>query len=309
MDKIVFFSSTQFGAGILATLLNSKYEVVAVVTRSDKVRGRGNKVVSTPVKSLALEHDIDVLEYDKVGEAEAEILKKYNADFFLVVAYGCILPQIILDIPKVDSINIHASLLPHLRGASPIETAIKLGDKNTGISYIKMIKSLDAGDIYIKHELEINCGETFDSLNAKLLDLSKKTVVDALDAIKDGLVPRPQGEEYSYAEKITKESCEIDFENDAIDIVNHINSLDSHIGAYAFKDDERYKLFGASLGNLKLNIGEVDTTNGIEIGAKNGSVKLARIQAPGKKIMNVEDFLRGNKLEGSFAKKKQQENK
>lgn len=305
MSKILFFSSTEFGAEILKTLHNSHYEIAGVVTRTDKIRGRGNKVISTPVKAYAVENDIDVYERDFVGAEDIDWMKNLEVDFHVVVAYGAIIPQSILDIPSIAPINIHASLLPKYRGASPIESAILNGEAKTGVSYMHMTSALDAGDVYKSFEIEIDENESFDSLNERLCELSKRTVVEALDKIRSGELEAvsQNADEVTYVGKILKEDAEIDFADSAINVKNKINALDSHIGAYAFIGDKRYKFFGSKISNFELPAGNVKTENGnIYIGTNDKAVVIDYIQAPGKKKMKTSDFLRGNSIEGRFEK-------
>lgn len=306
MSKILFFSSTQFGAEILETLHESKNEIVGVITRSDKVRGRGNKIISTPVKKYAEENNIEVFEKDFLSQNDESWIKDLNADFFVVVAYGAILPQYILGLPKLAPINIHASLLPKYRGASPIESVIKDGKDKTGITYMKMVKALDAGDIYKVFELSIGENETFDSLNQRLCNLSKETIVNVLSGIESGeLKAQPQGPGETYVGKISKEGALVDFNFKSKDIKNKINALSSHIGAYAYNGDDRYKLFSARLSELKLDPGFIKVSDGnLHIGTSDGSVIIDEIQAPGKKKMKTSDFLRGNNIEGRFENKR-----
>ncbi len=306
MSKILFFSSTQFGAEILETLHESKNEIVGVITRSDKVRGRGNKIISTPVKKYAEENNIEVFEKDFLSQNDESWIKDLNADFFVVVAYGAILPQYILDLPKIAPINIHASLLPKYRGASPIESVIKDGQDKTGITYMKMVKALDAGDIYKVFELSIRENETFDSLNERLCNLSKETIADVLSDIEGReLQPHPQGAGETYVGKISKDDALIDFNLNSRDIKNKINALSSHIGAYAYNGDDRYKLFSARVSVLKLDPGFIKVSDGnLHIGTLDGSVIIDEIQAPGKKKMKTSDFLRGNNIEGRFENKR-----
>lgn len=298
-SSIVFFSSTDFGASILEKLIEENENVVAVVTRTDKVRKRGNKVDMTPVKKVALEHNIEVLEYDRIDEEGKANLKEISPDFFVVVAYGAILSEEVLNIPKISPINIHASLLPNLRGASPIESAILLGEKKTGISYMRMNKGLDTGDVYRKIEVEISDTETFDTLNEKLLNVTNESINTILNDVSAGLEPIPQEGESSYAKKILKDDTIIDFSKNAVDVKNMINSLSTHIGAVAFIESNRYKFFNARTANVKLTPREIKCDGGrIFIGAGDAAVEILNIQAPGKKRMDAKSFLLGNKLEG-----------
>lgn len=298
-SSIVFFSSTDFGASILEKLIEENENVVAVVTRTDKVRKRGNKVDMTPVKKVALEHNIEVLEYDRIDEEGKAKLKEISPDFFVVVAYGAILSEEVLNIPKISPINIHASLLPNLRGASPIESAILLGEKKTGISYMRMNKGLDTGDVYRKIEVEISDTETFDTLNEKLLNVTNESINAILKDVSAGLEPIPQEGESSYAKKILKDDTIIDFSKNTVDVKNMINSLSTHIGAVAFIESNRYKLFNARTANVKLTPREIKCDGGrIFIGAGDAAVEILNIQAPGKKRMDAKSFLLGNKLEG-----------
>ena len=298
-SSIVFFSSTDFGASVLEKLIDTNENVVAVVTRTDKVRKRGNKVDMTPVKKVALEHNIEVLEYDRIDDEGKAKLKEISPDFFVVVAYGAILSEEVLNIPKISPINIHASLLPNLRGASPIESAILLGEKKTGISYMRMNKGLDTGDVYRKIEVEISDTETFDTLNEKLLNVTNESINTILKDVSEGLEPIPQEGESSYAKKILKDDTIIDFSKNAVDVKNMINSLSTYIGAVAFIESNRYKFFNARTTDLKLAPGEIKCDGGrIFIGARDAAVEILNIQAPGKKRMDAKSFLLGNKLEG-----------
>lgn len=298
-SSIVFFSSTEFGASVLEKLIDTNENVVAVVTRTDKVRKRGNKVDMTPVKKVALEHNIEVLEYDRIDDEGKAKLREISPDFFLVVAYGALLSEEVLNIPKISPINIHASLLPNLRGASPIESAILLGEKKTGISYMRMNKGLDTGDVYRKIEVEISESETFDTLNEKLLNVTNESINAILKDVSEGLEPIPQEGESSYAKKILKDDTIIDFKKNSVDVKNMINSLSTHIGAVAFIESNRYKFFNAGTSDLKLAPGEIKCDKGrIFIGAGDASVEILNIQAPGKKRMDAKSFLLGNNLEG-----------
>lgn len=298
-SSIVFFSSTEFGASVLEKLIDTSENVVAVVTRTDKVRKRGNKVDMTPVKKVALEHNIEVLEYDRIDDEGKAKLREISPDFFLVVAYGAILSEEVLNIPKISPINIHASLLPNLRGASPIESAILLGEKKTGISYMRMNKGLDTGDVYRKIEVDITECETFDTLNEKLLNVANESINAILKDVSEGLEPIPQEGESSYAKKILKDDTIIDFKKNAVDVKNMINCLSTHIGAVAFIESNRYKFFNARTSDLKLVPGEIKCDKGrIFIGAGDASVEILNIQAPGKKRMDAKSFLLGNSLEG-----------
>lgn len=298
-SSIVFFSSTEFGASVLEKLIDTNENVVAVVTRTDKVRKRGNKVDMTPVKKVALEHNIEVLEYDKIDDEGKAKLREISPDFFLVVAYGALLSEEVLNIPKISPINIHASLLPNLRGASPIESAILLGEKKTGISYMRMNKGLDTGDVYRKIEVEISESETFDTLNEKLLNVTNESINAILKDVSEGLEPIPQEGESSYAKKILKDDTIIDFKKNSVDVKNMINSLSTHIGAVAFIESNRYKFFNARTSDLKLAPGEIKCDKGrIFIGAGDASIEILNIQAPGKKRMDAKSFLLGNSLEG-----------
>lgn len=298
-SSIVFFSSTDFGASVLEKLIDTNENVVAVVTRTDKVRKRGNKVEMTPVKKVALEHNIEVLEYDRIDDEGKAKLREISPDFFLVVAYGALLSEEVLNIPKISPINIHASLLPNLRGASPIESAILLGEKKTGISYMRMNKGLDTGDVYRKIEVEISESETFDTLNEKLLNVTNESINAILKDVSEGLEPIPQEGESSYAKKILKDDTIIDFKKNSVEVKNMINSLSTHIGAVAFIESNRYKFFNARTSDLKLALGEIKCDKGrIFIGAEDASVEILNIQAPGKKRMDAKSFLLGNSLEG-----------
>ncbi|MCI6609928.1 MAG: methionyl-tRNA formyltransferase [Ezakiella sp.] len=298
-NSIVFFSSTEFGKEILSTLVDAEFEIKAVITRTDKVKNRGHKVEMTPVKKFALEKNIPVMEYDRLDEEATKKLEEIKPDFFLVVAYGALLSERVLAIPTIAPINIHTSILPKLRGASPIESAIRYGETVTGVSYMKMTKGLDEGDVYKCFKIAIDENEIFDTLEAKILKKSKETIVDVINQITLGLEPKPQVGKFTYAKKILKSDTLIDFNKPSSEVKNLINSLSTHIGAYALLGNYRYKFFSAKLTDKKLPVGKIETKDGrLFIGTADGAIEVFELQAQGKKRLKVEEFLRGKKIEG-----------
>ncbi|MDO5716606.1 MAG: methionyl-tRNA formyltransferase [Tissierellia bacterium] len=299
--KILFFSSTSFGAELLKVILGSKHEIVGVVTRSDKVRKRGNRVEMTPVKKVAMEADqeIPIFELDAITNEDVFGLKETRPDMILVVAYGVILPRNVLEIAS-KSVNIHASLLPQFRGATPIESAILHGVKETGITYMEMDEGMDTGEIYTSYPVEISSTTNFDTLEFMLLNLAKDSILTVIEDIaSEKLQSTPQIGEASYTKKIEKKDTEIDLNKSRVFVMNQINALDSHIGARLFFEGKAIKLFGAALHDVSVAPGHIATLkNGIYVGASDGALQINEIQMPGKRKMKASEFIRGNRLEG-----------
>lgn len=302
--KLVFMGTPDFAVTVLDEMLKTKHEVGIVATQPDKAKNRGKKVQYTPVKELALKHDIKVLQPEKVrGNEEffAE-LAAYKPDMIVVVAYGQILPKEILELPKYGCINVHASLLPHLRGAAPIQRAIIEGDEETGVTIMQMAEGLDTGDMLLKDSIKIG-DMNYSELHDALADIGAKLAVEALDKAEKGeLKPEPQDDSLaSYARMIFKQDGKLDFSKEPQEVERLIRGFDPWPGAFCDYGDIVMKLWRAE--PLQENTGEKAGTvlevsdAGIKIACGNAALLVSEIQVPGKKRVKVSDYLKGNSIE------------
>ena len=243
--KIVFMGTPDFAVESLKSLQQAGNNILAVVTNTDKPKGRGNKVVSTPVKDYALEHNIKIYQPSKIRNNVEfmEEMKKLKPDLFCVVAYGKILPEELLNIPKYGSINVHGSLLPKYRGAAPIQWAILNGDKTTGITTMFMDAGMDTGDMILKQKVEIGEDETTGELWERLSTIGGDLLVKTVDLIEKGKAPRQkQKGEFSMAPMLNKEMAKIDWESKtAKEIKNLVRGLNPIMGAYSTINGKKIK--------------------------------------------------------------------
>ena len=315
MLNILFMGTPDFAKESLEAIVNSGYNVIGVVTNLDKPKGRGMKMIPSPVKEYALEKNIPVYQPLKVRNNTEfiEEMKALNPDVICVVAYGKILPQEILDIPRLGCINVHGSLLPKYRGAAPIQWAVLNGDKQTGITTMYMDIGMDTGDMILKETVDIGEDETTGELWERLSSLGGKLLVDTLKLIEEGNAPREkQGEDFSMAPMLNKEMAEINWEEKSVaDIKNLVRGLNPIMGAFTYINDKKLKLWKVQIISFeefhsKYNInaentelGKVilaDTKQGLFLKAKDAVIEAIEIQAEGAKRMNAKDFLRGNQI-------------
>ncbi len=301
-----------FAVKPLEAIIESGENVMAVFTQPDKPKGRGFKLLPTPVKQSALSHNIPVYQPlslkkgDDAAEAE-KIMRELAPDLIVVAAYGKILPKTILDLPKYGCINIHASLLPKYRGAAPIQRVILNGETETGVTAMQMAEGLDTGDMLMKISTPIGENETASELFERLSDLGAKLIADTIKAVKSGsITPVKQDDSLSsYAEMIDKSMCFTDFSLTAAEVHNHIRGLSSSPCAVAYLNGKRIKIYHSELvKNVGGQPGEIVNVNDFTVSCGDGNgVKLAEIQGEGGKRMKAADFLRGNKIEkGTFLK-------
>ncbi len=308
--KIVFMGTPDFSVEPLKELVKAGHDVSLVLTREDKKRNRG-ELSPTPVKELALSLNIPVLTPSKMkDEALIERLKSENADFFVVVAYGKILPKEILDIPRLGCINIHASLLPEYRGAAPIQWSIIDGKKKTGITTMLMDEGLDTGDILKQYELLIADDETGGTLFDKLAILGGEAIVDTI-ANFESITPTPQGNATTeYAKMISKQMGEIDFNKSATEIERLIRGMNPWPSAYTKYEGKVLKIWEAKVSeniselpniNLSENYGKIYSFNkDIFIICNNSVLKVLSLQLEGKKRMSAKDFLLGREIKQGY---------
>ena len=308
--KIVFMGTPDFSLQPLKKLIEAGHYVSLVLTRKDKKRNRG-ELSPTPVKELAQELNIPVLTPSRMkDEALLERLNSERADFFVVVAYGKILPKEILDMPKFGCINIHASLLPEYRGAAPIQWSIIDGKKKTGITTMLMDEGLDTGDILKQYELPISDNETGGSLFEKLALLGGEAIVDTIDNFNN-ITPKKQGESTTgYAKMISKSMGDIDFNKSAIEIERLIRGMNPWPSAYTKYMGKVLKIWEAKvaeniseLPNIKLNenYGKIYSFNNrIFIICNSSALEVLSLQLEGKKKMSAKDFLLGREIEQGY---------
>ncbi len=302
--RIVFMGTPDFAAASLKKLINEKYDIVGVFTQPDKPKGRGMETAFSPVKSLALENNIPVYQPAKMRDGTAlAALRELAPDILVVVAYGRILPDDILELPKYGAINVHGSLLPKYRGAAPIQWAVLNGDRKTGVTTMHLAHDMDAGDIIYTAETEIGEFETSGELFDRLMEMGAELLVKTLKDIEAGTAPRtPQNhDEASYVGMLDKSMSPIDFNKDARAVIKWIYGMQPWPVATAEIDGTVYKIYAADYTNRKTEKapGSVVSAgnDGIEIACGSGeTVMIKELQAPGKKRMKAADFLRGHKI-------------
>ena len=316
--NIVFMGTPDFARQSLEAIYHAGYSVVGIVTNPDRPKGRGMKMIPSPVKEFGIEKNIPVYQPLKIKKNEdfIEEIKKLNPDVICVVAYGKIIPKAILDIPKLGCINVHGSLLPKYRGAAPIQWAVLNGDKQTGITTMYMDEGMDTGDMILKEVVDIGEEETTGELWERLSKIGGNLLVNTLKLIESGNAPREkQTNDFTIAPMLTKEMAEIKWkEKTAIQIKNLVRGLNPIMGAYTLVDDRKLKLWKVRvLQNTELiekgwitkkifeskRPGDILIANekqGLYLKANGGIIEAIEIQAEGSKKMNAKDYLRGHSL-------------
>jgi len=316
--KIIYMGTPAFAVPPLEALLASRHQVAAVCTQPDRPAGRGHKLTPSPVKAKALEHSLPVLQPQTLRLAESkEIrsqLRNYDADIFVVAAYGLLLPKGILDMPKLACVNIHASLLPKYRGASPIHAALLNGDEKSGITIMHMAAGLDTGDMILHKELDIAPDEHFPSLHDRIAVLGAEAIIEALDLLESGTAQRtPQDDALSsYAGMLKKSDAIIHWTKTSAEIVNMTRAFDPWPGSQTMYEGKPLKIWRLeeenSTGNSLLPDGfykdakpgtvlAVDPAKGMLIKTGNTTVWATELQGEGSKRMPAADYLRGRQVE------------
>jgi len=301
-SRIVFFGTPDFAASILNYLLDAQVEIAAVVTQPDRPKGRSLQASLPPVKLCLMKRGLalPLFQPEKASEPGfLEKLKETQADLFVVVAFGQILPQSLLDIPPKGCINVHASLLPKYRGAAPIQRSLLHGEKETGIAIQKMVKQLDAGDVIATAKVEILPNMTYGELETELCELSKPLLLLVLQFFERGIPPaEPQNHSLATnAPKVTAEEAEIRWEKTAEEIHNQVRAFSPRPGAWCWcltpnGEKKRVKILRTVLVDLKGSPGIITTPDGV-VGCGSGSLKIIEIQPEGKKAMSASEWLRG----------------
>lgn len=296
--RVLFWGTPEFAAPSLRALIGEGFEVVGAVTQPDKPQGRSREIIPPPVKQIAAEEEIPVFQPKNARDPELlEMLKVIKPDISIVVAYGHILPQAIIDLPRLGTLNIHASLLPELRGAGPIQAAIRLGLTETGVSLMRVVQALDAGPVILQKETEIFDDETFGELQMRLAELGALTLVEALTLISLGKVKeKPQDDSRAtYAPKVTRDSSRIAWGKSALEISRLIRASDPKPGAFTKTPKGDVKLFGPKvMDGIKGEPGEVLKVMGeLVIACGLDALRIAEVQPSGKKRMSAHEWALG----------------
>jgi methionyl-tRNA formyltransferase len=296
--RIVFIGTGEIGVPTLRALLNSEHEVVAVVTQPDKPVGREQRIESPPIKKAIAKTKIPTLQPSRIKDQEAIAeIRGLTPDVIVVVAYGQILPRDVLEIPRLACLNLHASLLPRWRGAAPIQAAIAVGDRETGITAMFMDEGLDTGDILLQRKIEILPNDTGGSLHDRLAQIAPEALIESLRLLVAGNEPRvPQDNaQATYAPKLKREDGEIDWSESAEAIEQKIRAYNPWPGAFMKVGDQNLKVFSASVVDFSGQPGEVlRTDKDLIIAAGKAALSLAEVQLEGKRRMTAAEFLRGH---------------
>lgn len=300
--NIIFMGTPDFAATSLSALIEKGHNILAVFTQPDKPVGRHRVLTAPPVKELALKNNIEVFQPETLKDGEAEkIIKNLCPEVIVVVAYGKIIPEGILNI--APCINVHGSLLPKLRGAAPIQWTIINGEKFGGVTTMFMDKGLDTGDIILKAQTEIKPYETSEELYERLAQIGADLLLETLELIKEGKAPREKqnDSESSYAPMLNKEMAVLDFSKTAKEICSLICGLNPWPVAYTMLGGKRLKVFMAKACEGTGKIGEILDNKKFVVACKDGAIELTKVQIEGSKAQSGEEFLRGKKLEvGTF---------
>ncbi len=296
--RIVFAGTPDFAARHLAALLSSEHEVIAVYTQPDRPAGRGKKLTASPVKNIAIEHDIPVYQPENFKSDQAkQALAELNADIMVVVAYGLLLPQAVLDTPKLGCINVHGSILPHWRGAAPIQRSIWAGDAETGVTIMQMDIGLDTGDMLKIATLPIEATDTSASMYEKLAALGPQALIDCLADIAAGkATPVKQDDALAnYAKKLSKEEARINWSDDAEHIERCVRAFNPWPMSHFEAANNSIKVWQSRVSEQTSDkpagtIVQADKS-GIHVVTGNGILVLEQLQVPGKKAMSVQDIL------------------
>jgi methionyl-tRNA formyltransferase len=301
--RIVFMGTPDFAVGILDSILKNNYDVVGVITAADKPAGRGQKIKYSAVKEYALKHNLTLLQPTNLkDEGFITALKSLNANLQVVVAFR-MLPQVVWEMPKFGTFNLHASLLPRYRGAAPINWAIINGDEKTGVTTFFIDDKIDTGAVILSKEISINADENAGRLHDRLMDLGSETVIETLDLIENKNVStkiQDDSTDLRTAHKLNKENCKIDWTKSGISIYNLIRGLSPHPTAWFILQDQEkevsIKVYKAKwvkeLHAFKIGKLVSDKTT-VKVAVENGFIILMELQLPGKKMMSSKDILNG----------------
>lgn len=321
MIKIIFMGTPDFSRDSLELLIKNKYNIIGVVTATDKPKGRGMKQMISPVKEYAMEKNIEIYQPEKIKGNEEFInkIKSLKPDLIIVVSYGLILPKEILEIPKLGCINVHPSILPKYRGPTPIETAVMNGDKKTGVTTMYMNENMDEGDILLQKEVEIGENETAGNLWDRLSKIGAELLINTIKKLeRNEIKPKPQGNKFTLSSMLTKSLGKIDWqEQNAEQIKNLVRALNPRVGTYTFLANNQIKLWKVEVLKKADFLKEykefkeyeykfddiqpgtiiyINNKKGIYVKAKDDVILILELQKENSKKMTAPEFLRGNKI-------------
>ncbi|MGN1200713.1 MAG: methionyl-tRNA formyltransferase [Candidatus Caccovivens sp.] len=302
--KILFFGTPRFAEIVLQGLLNSKFEVVGVVCQTDKPAGRGNKLVSPHIKTLAIENGLSVYQFERLKD-HIEDFKNIDYDLAVTASYGKILPKAFLDLKPC--VNVHPSMLPKYRGATPIQSALLNGDKMTGVTIMKTEVGMDDGDIFTQCEVEILPEDDYFSLHDKLAEVGVKLLLDTLEKIENGTAVRTaqDSSKATFVKLIEKEDALLDFSAPVESLVNKVRAFVENPVAYFFLGEDRIKVFKARVANMcnLASVGEIlENKKHFLIQASDGVLEILKCQAPGGKVLDASAFLNGYRFKTRVVK-------
>ena len=302
--RVIFLGTPEFGVNVLKSIHNSAHNVVGVICQPDKPSGRGKKLLPPPVKVVAQELGLPVFQFNKVSKEGVQELKNLNADIMVTAAYGQILSQEVIDICKHGIINVHGSLLPKYRGATPIQTSIINGESITGVTIMRTEAGIDTGDMLISAQCKIQDDDTYGTLNEKLSVIGADLCVKALDLIESGEANfvSQNHEEATHTKMIKKEHTLIDFNKSAVEIVNLVRGLNPNPIAYFVLGNESYKVFVAKAKDYDGNepngsIVCANSKQGLVIKCEGGAVEIVEMAAPNSKRMLAKSYLNGKAMQ------------
>lgn len=309
--RIIFVGTSSFGIPVLKKIISLGEKVIAIITQPDRPAGRGKRLQISPIKEVALEYGLNLLQPEDINsEGSIETIKELSPDLIILIAYGQILSGKVLEIPNFGCLNVHPSLLPHYKGSAPIQWSIMRGEKETGISFLFMNEKIDSGDIILQKKVKILPGENYQELSKKLSLESAEMIAEIINNIKQGCckkISQPTGK-YFYARKIEKEDCQINWNNSGIEIINLIRGIAYSPCAFTEFNGKRIKITRASFKNINgvdmdlyqgrpgeiLNVSK----KGIQVLAgDNTSVLITRLIFPGSNEMDVSQFISGHNIE------------
>lgn len=306
--RIIYAATPDFALSALRSIIETKNDVVLIVTQPDKANARGNKVVFSPVKQIGIENNIEIFQPENINSSHSiDVIKRCSPDLIITAAYGQILKKELLNIPKYGCVNIHASLLPKYRGAAPINRAIINGEKISGISLMKMDEGMDTGDIIMQKEIAIDDAMTAGQLHDKLADLGAMMIAEFLYDVGDYLSQAKKQDNAiaSIAGKIKKEELFINFNDESNNIYNKIRGLSPYPAARCYIDGKILKIFESEVleGVFNNEAGEIiyfDKLNGIAVKTKDKALRIKKVQLEGKKELTDKQFIIGYNLENKF---------
>jgi methionyl-tRNA formyltransferase len=302
--RVIFAGTPAFAAAHLKQLIKSSHEVVAVYTQPDRPAGRGKRLTPSPVKQIALDHELPLLQPPTLrNEGSASSLAAFGADVMVVVAYGLLLPKAILETPRLGCINVHASLLPRWRGAAPIHRAIEAGDVTTGVTIMAMDEGLDTGPMLSRATIDISEEHTTESLTQALQTLGGNALITTLDDLESSLkgATKQPDDGVTYAHKIRKEEAAINWDLSAAEISRKVRALSPAPGCFGIYKKERIKIWEARAESTPSDTGNLPgtllalTKNGLEVACGEGDLVITRLQLPNKKPMSLPDIMNGHK--------------